>query len=74
MFRNVTRQRLIQVWFAILAIATVAFLATGGQMVTTSSAIVAVLCLTPALMLRMLWPTTEAKTVAQVIYEAEQRR
>ena len=57
MLTNMTRSRLIQVWFTAVALVLVAGIALGASMTIETGAILLALCLVPPAIILMLWPS-----------------
>jgi hypothetical protein len=73
MLKHMTRARLIQAWFAAVALIVVASIAFGAAMTIGTGAMLLALCLVPPAMILMLWPGRERPTVAEVLHDAERR-
>jgi hypothetical protein len=73
MLKHMTRARMIQVWFAAVALVVVALIALGAAMTIGTGALLLALCLVPPAMILMLWPGVERPTVAEVLHDAERR-
>ena len=56
MLKDVTRSRLIQIWFAAVALVVVAGIALGVSVTGGTGAMLLALSLVPALLILMLWP------------------
>jgi hypothetical protein len=74
MLKNVTRSRLIQVWFAAVALIVVAGIALGAAITIGTGAMLVALCLVPPAIILMLWPGVPKPTVAEVLHDAESSR
>jgi len=73
MVTDMTRSRVIQVWFAAIALVVFAGIALGASVSISTGAILLALCLVfPAIILK-LWPATQPQTIAEVIRDAEHR-
>ena len=68
-----TRSRLIQIWFAAVALVVVAGVALGASVTVGTGAMLLALCLVPPAILLMLWPAVQPPTVAEVLHDAEGR-
>ncbi len=68
MLRNMTRARLIRVWFAAVALVIVTSLALGATMTVGTGAILLALCLVPPTIVLLLWPGIQPPTAAEVIH------
>ena len=73
MMKTMTRARLIQIWFAAVALIVVAGIALGVDMTIGTAAMLVALCLVPPAIILILWPGAETQTVAEVIHDAERR-
>jgi hypothetical protein len=73
MLRNMTRARVIQVWFAAVAVAVVAAVAFGAQMTVGTAAMLLALSLVPPAIVLALWPREQALTAAEVLRGADRR-
>jgi hypothetical protein len=74
MMKDMTRSRLIQVWFAAMALVVVASVALGAAVTIGTGAVLLALCLVPPAMILMLWPGVPTPTIAEVLHDAEGRR
>ena len=74
MLTNMTRSRAIQIWFAAVALMGAALLAYGVNFALWTWAVVLAVCLVPPTFLLMLWNDGQARSTAEVIYDAEQNR
>jgi predicted cobalt transporter CbtA len=73
MFSNVTRSRLLQIWFTAAALVVAAGIALGVSVTITTGAILLALCLVaPAIVLK-LWPDMPSQTIAEVLHDTERR-
>jgi hypothetical protein len=73
MLKHITRSRMIQVWFAAVALVVAAGIAAGAAMTMGTGAMLAALCLVPPAMILMLWPGVEPPTIAEVLHDGERR-
>jgi hypothetical protein len=74
MMKDMTRSRLIQVWFAAMTLVVVASIALGAAVTIGTGAVLLALCLAPPLMILMLWPGRPTPTIAEVLHDAERSR
>jgi len=74
MLKDVTRSRLIQIWFAAVALVVVAGIALGVSVTGGTGAMLLALSLVPAFLILMLWPGRPAPTIAEVLYNGKRRR
>ena len=73
MLVQMTRSRLIQVWFAAVALVVVAALALGVTVTVATGVLLLALCLAPPVILIMLWPGVQAPTASDVMHGTERR-
>jgi hypothetical protein len=73
MLKDMTRSRLIQIWFAAIALVVVAGVAFGAAVTVGTGAVLLALCLVPPLIVLMLWPGVQPPTVAEVLHGADRR-
>jgi len=66
--------RLIQIWFAAVALVVVAGIALGVSVTGGTGAMLLALSLVPAFLILMLWPGRPAPTIAEVLYNGKRRR
>ena len=74
MLKDVTRSRLIQIWFAAVALVVVAGIALGVSVTGGTGAMLLALSLVPAFLILMLWPGHPAPTIAEVLHNGKRRR
>lgn len=74
MRKDMTRARLIQVWFAAMALVVVASLALGVAVTIGTGAMLLALCLVPPAIILMLWPGVPTPTIAEVLHDADRSR
>jgi hypothetical protein len=74
MRKEMTRSRLIQVWFAAVALVVVAGVALGAAVTIGTGAMLLALCLVPPAIILMLWPAAQPPTIAEVLHDAERSR
>jgi len=67
MRKEMTRARLIQIWFALVVLVLVAGFALGTRMTVATGAAVLVLCLVPPAITLLLWPGVQPPTAGDVI-------
>jgi hypothetical protein len=73
MLTDMTRSRLIQIWFTAVALVTVAAFALGASLSMGTGAMLLVLCFVPPAIVLKLWPGTQPQTAAEVIRGTERR-
>jgi len=71
-FRQLTRLRLLQIWFAVVLLIVVAAIALGVSVTLGTGALLLAMCLVPPAVLLMLWPS-DAPTMAESIRDAKLR-
>jgi ABC-type glucose/galactose transport system permease subunit len=74
MFNDMTRSRLLQIWFTAAALVVVAGIALGASMTIGTAAILLALCLIPPAIVLKLWPDVPSQSIAQVLHDTEHRR
>ena len=67
MLTDMTRSRVIQVWFATVALIVVASLALGASVTISTGALLVALCLVPPAIIMKLWPGRQPQTVGEVL-------
>ena len=67
MLQDLTRMKLIQIWFAVVLLVAVASLALGASVTVGTGAVLLFLCLVPAAIILKLWPGIEGPTAGDVI-------
>jgi hypothetical protein len=70
---NVTRSKVVQLWFAAIVFAAVACFALGLSVPLSTGVMLAVMSLVPPAVMLLLWPGTQPRTVADVLNESERR-
>ena len=70
MLNDMTRSRVIQVWFGAAALVVAASVALGASVTVGTGALLLALCLVPPVITLMLWPGVQAPTVAEVLHDA----
>ena len=74
MLNDMTRSRLIQVWFAAVALVVFAGIALGAAMTIGTGALLFGMCLVPPAIILMLWPRVQTLTIAEVLHGTERPR
>jgi spore maturation protein SpmA len=67
MLKNMTRTRLIQIWFAVVVVAIVIGVVAGAMPTATTAAMLLALCLVPPAIVMLLWPGIQPPTVGDVL-------
>ena len=73
MMKDMTRSKAIRIWFAAVALITAAVIAYGVNLALSTWTVMLAVCLVPPIFLIMLWHDGGSRTIAEVIYDAEQR-
>ncbi len=73
MLQHMTRSKAIQIWFAAVALITVAGVAFGASITIGTAALLAAVCLVPPAIILVVWPAVQPQTVAEVLHDAEGR-
>jgi hypothetical protein len=73
MLRNMTRTRVIQVWFAAVALVVVAAAALGAKVNVGTGGMLLTLSLVPPLVVFLLWPRPQPLTAGDVIHGTDRR-
>jgi hypothetical protein len=73
MLRNMTRSKVIQVWFAIVALVIAAAIALGASVTVGTGVMLLALCLVPPAIVLVLWPGVQPPTVAEMLRDVERR-
>jgi len=72
MWNDMTRTRLIQLWFAVVGVTVLIALTIGASLTVSNAAVLAALCLTPPAIVMLLW-RAQPQTVAEVLHDADRR-
>ncbi len=70
---NVTRSRVIQIWFAVVVLGAGAALALGVAVTLGTAALLLAMCLVPPGVVLMMWPADDTSTLAETIEDAKSR-
>lgn len=73
MLNNMTRARVIQVWFVVVGLAVVSAVAFGVQMTFATVGMLLALGLVPPVVLFLLWPGAQSVTAGDVLRGTERR-
>lgn len=73
MSSNMTRTRVVQVWFAAVALVVVAAVAYGAEVNVGTGGALLILSLVPALIVFLLWPGPQPLTAGDVIRGTDRR-
>ena len=74
MAMQMTRSRLIQIWFAFVVFAVVAAVAFGAAVTVGTGAMLLTLALAPAVIVLLLWPGVQPPTASEVIHGTDRRK
>ena len=74
MLKNMTRSKLIQIWFVAVALLVAAGVAIGATVTVGTGALLVAVCLVPPAIVFMLWPCVEAQTAGDVLRGDDRRR
>jgi len=74
MLKNMTRSKLIQIWFVAVALLVAAGVAIGATVTVGTGALLVAVCLVPPAIVFMLWPGVEAQTAGDVLRGDDRRR
>lgn len=73
MVKDVTRSRLIQVWFGAIAMAAAMAVSLGASVTVGTGFLLFAMCLVPPAIVLMLWPGAEVPTAADVLHGTSRR-
>src|SRR4029450_3556220 len=73
MLKDMTRSRVIQVWFAAVTLVAVASIALGASTTVSTGVFLLVLSLVPPTIVLMLWPRPQPATAADVLHGSDRR-
>jgi hypothetical protein len=73
MLKDMTRSRLIQAWFAGVALVVVAGVAFGAAVTVGTGAMLLALSLVPPAIVLLLWPGVQPLTAADVLHGRDRR-
>jgi len=73
MLNNMTRARVIQVWFVVVVLAVVTAVAFGVPMTLAAAGLLLVLSLVPPLVVFVLWPGPQSLTAGDVLRGTDRR-
>jgi hypothetical protein len=74
MLKDITRSKLIQIWFVAVALLVAAGVAMGMTVTFGTGALLVAGCLVPPAIVFMLWPGVEAQTAGDVLRGDDRRR
>lgn len=73
MLKDMTRSKVIQVWFAAVTLVAVAGIAFGVSVTVGTGALLLALSLVPPAIVLMLWQGAQPATAAEVLYGPDRR-
>jgi hypothetical protein len=73
MLKNITRSRLIQVWFVAVLLVAVAGISFGMSVTVSTGAMLFAMSLVPPAMVLLLWPGVQSPTVGDVLRDSDRR-
>jgi hypothetical protein len=73
MLRDVTRSRLIQVWFVAIALVAAGVVAFGPAVALGTGAMLFVVSLVPPAILLALWPEAQSPTASDILHGTDRR-
>jgi len=73
MLKDMTRSRLIQVWFAAVLLVAVAGMAFGMSVTASTGALLLAMSLVPPAVMLLLWPGVQSRTVGDVLRDTDRR-
>jgi hypothetical protein len=68
MLKDMTRSRVIQVWFAAVVLVVVAGVALGAAVTVGTGVLLLALCLVPPVIILVLWPGVQPPTASEVLH------
>jgi hypothetical protein len=71
--KDLTRTRLIGIWFSAVLVVVVAAMAFGATVTIGTGVLLLAMCLVPPVLVWTFWRTGSPPTIAEVIHDAEQR-
>jgi hypothetical protein len=74
MMNNLTRSRVIVIWFAAVLLIVVGCVAFGVAMTIGTAAMLVVMSLVPPAIVLLLWPGVQPPTAGEVLRGGERRR
>jgi hypothetical protein len=68
-----TRTRLVQIWFAAVAVVGLCGIVLGATVMLSTGVLLLALCLAPPVILLFLWPSVQPPTAADVLHGPDVR-
>jgi hypothetical protein len=73
MVKGITRNRLVGLWFAAVAVIIATVIVTGVHVGVATTALLLALSLVPPGIILALWPAGPSPTIAEILYAANTR-
>jgi hypothetical protein len=73
MFTGITRQRLVGLWVAILAVVAAAAVVAGMPLTIATGALWVVACVVPPGVMLMVWRGAPPPTIAEILHAVDRR-
>jgi hypothetical protein len=73
MVKDITRNRLVGLWFAAVVVIIATVIVTGVHVGVTTTALLIALSIVPPGIMLALWPSAPPKTIAEILYAANTR-
>jgi hypothetical protein len=73
MLKEMTRARVIQTWFVVVALMVLAAIVLGVSVTIGTATMLVALCLVPPAIVLILWPAVQPQTVAEVLRDVDKR-
>jgi hypothetical protein len=73
MLKDMTRARVIQLWFAAVVVAIAIGVVLGASVSASTAAMLLALCLVPPAIVLVMWPGVQPPTAAEVLHDVDRR-
>jgi Na+/phosphate symporter len=73
MLKDITRTRLVGLWFAAVAVVIATVIVTGANVGVATTALLLALSLVPPGIVLALWPAAPPPTIGEILYTAKTR-
>jgi hypothetical protein len=73
MLEKMTRARLIELWFAAVAVAIALVVVLGPSVSISTAAVLLALSLMPPAIVLLLWPGIQPQTISEVLHDVDRR-
>jgi hypothetical protein len=73
LLKNMTRAKVIGLWFAAVVVAIAASVVLGASVSTATGMLLVALCLVPPAIVLFMWPAVPSRTVAEVLHDVDGR-